>query len=104
MGRRSGSTGRDRFPLRGRVVVAAVAVLVFAIAVGGIGLRGAAASDYHGTITAGGSAVAVTLSNSGDTGYLTFTGTSGERVFIKAATGSLGGAGIYTVTLLDPSS
>ena len=104
MGRRSGSTGRSRFPLRGRVVVVAVAVLVFAIAVGGIGLRGAAASDYHGTITAGGSSVAVTLSNSGDTGYLTFTGTSGERVFIKAVTGTLGGAGFYTVSLLNPSS
>ena len=104
MGRRSGSTGRDRFPLRGRVVVVAVAVLVCAIAVGGIGLRGAAASDYHGTITAGGASVPVTLSNSGDTGYLTFTGSSGERVFIEAVTGALGGTGIYTVSLLNPSS
>ena len=90
---------------RGRaIVVLAMVALLLLVALGGVGVGGAAASDYHGTITAGGSSVPVTLSSSGDTGYLTFTGTSGERVFIKAVTGTLSGFGIYSVSLLNPSS
>ena len=81
-----------------------VGVVVACGLVTGFGLSAALAADYHGTITAGGSSVGVTLSSSGDTGYLTFTGSAGERVFVKAATGSLAGFGAYTVTLLDPSS
>jgi RHS repeat-associated protein len=80
------------------------AVWLLAAGVGAFGLVGASASDFHGTIMAGGSSVGVTLSSSGDTGYLTFTGSSGERVFVKASTGTLGGSGIYTVSLLNPSS
>jgi RHS repeat-associated protein len=101
MGRPAGSRVLKGFRFRGRFVWVA---LLLAVVVGAVGLAGAAASDFHGTITAGGSSVGVTLSNSGDTGYLTFTGSSGERVFVKASTGTLGGSGIYTVTLLNPSS
>src|SRR4051794_8000760 len=95
------SGAREEFGRRTRFVWLAA---LLAVAVGAVGLAGAAAADFHGTITAGGSSVGVTLSNSGDTGYLTFTATAGERVFVKASTGSLGGAGIYTVSLLNSSS
>jgi RHS repeat-associated protein len=89
---------------RPSVVRAFWVALLVAVGVGVFGLVGASASDFHGTIMAGGSSVGVTLSSSGDTGYLTFTGSSGERVFVKASTGTLGGSGIYTVSLLNPSS
>jgi len=73
----------------------------------GAGVQRAAAADYNGSITPGGSSVAVTLSSAGDNGYLTFSGSSGDRVFVKAVTGSLsnpGNVGAYTVSLLSPSS
>ena len=98
MGRRAGLRVLEGFRPRGRLV--GVAVLV-AVLVGAVGLASAAAADFHGSITAGGSPVGVTLS-SGDAGYLTFTGSAGERVFVKASTGTLSGTGIYAVSLLDP--
>ncbi|HEV7566349.1 MAG TPA: PA14 domain-containing protein [Microbacteriaceae bacterium] len=80
--------------------VAGLASIVF---LAGGSLQRAGAADYNGTITAGGSAVPVTLSNSSDTGYLTFTGSPGDRVFVKASAVSTSGLG-YTVSLLDPAS
>jgi hypothetical protein len=89
--------------VRWRRRVFCVACLASVVLLAGGSLQRAGAADYNGTITAGGSAVTVTLPNSGDTGYLTFTASSGDRVSVKASTGSLGGLG-YTMSLLDPGS
>lgn len=72
----------------GRVALAVAAFGCIALLVGGAP-QWARAADVNGTITAGGSSVAVTLSTPGDVGYLTFSGTAGERVFVKAVTGTL---------------
>jgi YD repeat-containing protein len=85
------------------MLVAGLAVS-FSVALVGGSLPFASAADYNGTITPGGSAVAVALTGSGDVGRLTFTGAVGDRVFVKASTGSLAGGGRYTVSLLDPNS
>jgi len=71
---------------------------VLVLAGGGV----AFASDYHGSITPGGSAVAVTLSTAGDKGYLTWSGNAGDRVFLKATTGSLAGTGDVSVAIWKP--
>ena len=47
-------------------------------------------ADYTGTITAGGSAVTVSMPTSGQNGALTFSGTSGQRISL-AGTNSLSG-------------
>jgi RHS repeat-associated protein len=84
-------------------LVFSVAGLASIVLLAGGSLQRASAADYNGTITAGGSAVSVTLPNSGDTGYLTFTGSAGDRVFVKGSAGSLSGLA-YTMALVDPSS
>jgi hypothetical protein len=54
--------------------------------------------DVTGTITAGGSSVAVTTTTPGQMGRLTFTGTLGDRVSLKASTGPSG-----ALTILKPN-
>jgi hypothetical protein len=61
------------------VGVAAVVVLAVVL-LGAVGLGRAWAADFHGSITQGGSSVALSLSTSGDKGYVTFSGTSGENL------------------------
>lgn len=57
-----------------------------------------------GTIAADGSPVEVDVTAAGDTGTLTFTGSAGERVFVKAAWGTLTGGSTPsgTVALVAP--
>ncbi len=94
---------RTRSDLGWVLLVALASAFVLMLAAGGV--QRADASDYHGTITPGGSAVAVALSNSGDNGYLTWSGSTGDRVFVKASTGSLSGAGSHVVyvSILKPN-
>jgi hypothetical protein len=66
-------------------------------------LQVARAANVYFTITPGGDPVAVTLSNAGDIAYVTFSGTAGQRVSLRAATGSIGGSpGIYIVHVYRP--
>src|SRR5262245_3683194 len=94
--------GRLLASVRARSGLLLLCMLVLTGALAGAGARVAGASDYHGTITPGGSSVAVTLSSSGDNGYLTFSASAGDRVFLKAQAGSYGGAGAYTLSLQSP--
>jgi RHS repeat-associated protein len=50
---------------------------------------GRAATVITGSITAGGSALQVTIPNAGDTAAITFTGTAGERVSLNAFNDSI---------------
>jgi hypothetical protein len=54
--------------------------------------------DVTGSITAGGSSAAVTTTTPGQMGRLTFTGTLGDRVSLKASTGPSG-----VMTILKPN-
>lgn len=46
-------------------------------------------TDYSNTITAGGSAVTVTIGTPGQNGGVTFSGTSGQRVFLNGTSGTI---------------
>lgn len=61
-------------------------------------------ADITGSISEGGSSVAVTSSTPGRDGSLTFAGTAGDRVFLKAATGALTGSSLpaSTVSIVKP--
>ena len=48
------------------------------------------AADYNGTITPNGPSVTVTLSTAGDSGYLTFDGTQGQRVSVVPTSVTIG--------------
>ena len=47
-------------------------------------------ADYSATITPGGSAVTATMSTPGQNGVLAFSGTSGQRIFLKGTNGLSG--------------
>ena len=55
--------------------------------------------DVTGTITAGGSSQSVPITSQGQNGFLTFSGTSGQRVSLKIDAGAPGGM----VSLLKPN-
>ena len=93
-GRSGGASGR-----RGRAVWFAAAVVLGAVVLGVVGLRGAAAADFHGSITQGGSSVVVSLSTSGDKGYLTFSGSSGEQLGLGFTSDSFS---YFQLALQDP--
>ena len=47
-------------------------------------------ADYSASITPGGSAVTATMSTPGQNGVLAFSGTSGQRIFLKGTNGLIG--------------
>jgi YD repeat-containing protein len=64
-------------------------------------------SDATGTITAGGSSETVTISNPGQNGTLSFSGTSGDRISLQRISGTISGqiAGCdVNVSILNPDS
>lgn len=77
-----------------------MAAVLAAVLLGALDLSQAWAADFHGSIAPGGSSVVVTLSTSGDKGYVTFSGSSGEQLGLGLTSSSFSS---FTVKLNDPS-